>query len=387
MSTEHEGEYKVLVSLRQGGNPSEHRVTTLTILGKPELIHFSQPVADVNAGKNITFSILATPEERLTYKWYRNGEEILGVSNNDMKFFGTFLLIKKLIVQETGRTLTFEANMDMDGHTIQAQLTNPVDSIWTDEVELSVRLSPKAIILIALFIGGAFIVGVILAVIFVRRKMNQRRQISFNKATYGIEDIKYTLLPPWTAPADSKLVRKLENLPVTFSKHALTFGGEQKFNVNEEYTDTIEVKWQGGLISTLSTLQQTKKRISKRATDLEIPLLDASKKERNFTVKFHLPETPKCALSATPQDVTLDYRWRINRPSTVDSSTDNDAVHFKLKMNVATNVTALIGVEMPDIATSRIHLFGSMLMTSFWTQHRLAREDLVLFTEAITMAI
>ncbi len=246
--------------------------------------------------------------------------------------------------------MTFEATYAMDGHLISVELTNPADSITSEPVKLSVRMSDAAISMIVVFVGGALIAGVILTIIFVRRKINQRRQITYNKATYGIDDFKYRLLPAWKAPLESKLATKLDLLPVTFSKTQLTFGGETRFNVNQEYTDTIEVKWQGGFKLAISTLHQSNKRMSKKTTDLNIPLIDASKKGHNFPIIFHPPRTQKLKFTAHPDELGLDYRWRPSRPSVYDSTvTGDDTVLFKMELNVSTSVTALIGVEMPAI--------------------------------------
>eukprot|EP00029_Vermamoeba_vermiformis_P002351 TRINITY_DN1272_c0_g1_i1.p1 TRINITY_DN1272_c0_g1~~TRINITY_DN1272_c0_g1_i1.p1 ORF type:complete len:1576 (-),score=141.06 TRINITY_DN1272_c0_g1_i1:63-4790(-) len=330
VSSSLKGHYEIYIGHnRNRGSYVKRSVATLVLLGDPVLQQpiYPQPTFPIKAGNNVTLSAIASPEERMRYQWYRNGEPIEG---------------------ETGRTLSFEAEFAMNGDRISIQLTNPANSITGGEVRLNIGFSDTAIALIAVFVGSAVIASIIVAVIFVRRKINQRRQISFNKATYGIDDVKYPLLPPWVAPIESKLCTRLDLLPVTFSKTSLTFGGETRFNVNEEYTDTIEVKWQGGLKLAISTLHQTNKRTSKR-TDLNIPLIDAAQKDRNLTVIFHLPKTPKLSLTAHPDEVALDYRWRISRPSVFDASSTDDSVLFKLKLAVSTSVTALIGVELPEI--------------------------------------
>src|SRR3989338_10804496 len=146
----------------------------------------------------------------------------------------------------------------MDGDRIWVLLSNPAGVTKSDEVSLSVRFSDLAVTLIVVFLGSAVVAAVIATVIIVRRKIHQRRNISFKQATYGVDDVLYPLLKPWTPPEDSKLCRNTETLPISFSKTTLEFGRAMRIDVNEEYTDTVEFKWQGGFKSmAIPTLQQS----------------------------------------------------------------------------------------------------------------------------------
>lgn len=236
----------------------------------------------------------------------------------------------------------------MDGDRIWVLLSNPAGVTKSDEVSLSVRFSDLAVTLIVVFLGSAVVAAVIATVIIVRRKIHQRRNISFNQATYGVDDVLYPLLKPWTPPEDSKLCRNTETLPISFSKTTLEFGRAMRIDVNEEYTDTVEFKWQGGFKSmAIPTLQQSG--LHGKRAGLDIPLLSMSKEKKGFDIIFHLPESPKCSLTAEPNEVSLDYRRKSNIPSFFDASLSEDKVQFKLKMNITTSITALIGVEMPQL--------------------------------------
>ncbi len=232
----------------------------------------------------------------------------------------------------------------MNGDRIKVQVSNPAKAVYSKEVPLNVRLSDRDVSLVVVFVCSSAVVAIVVTVVYVRRKINQRRQITFHKATYGVDDVQYPLLPVWTPPEGSKLSSNITNLPVSFSKTTLTFGGTTSFEVNEEYTDTIDLNLHGGLQLALATIRQSKKLVTKKASDMNVPLVN-----KNLTVIFHAPKTPKCSLIVQPDAVTLDYNWRPSRLSSHEESSGAESVMIKLKMNVATSVTALIGVELPEL--------------------------------------
>ena len=71
-----------MISNNRGAFPVPRHVTTLSLHGGPRFqnLIYPQQRVDVQSGNQVHLSAIVLPVARLTYKWYRNNEEIPGVS-------------------------------------------------------------------------------------------------------------------------------------------------------------------------------------------------------------------------------------------------------------------------------------------------------------------
>jgi len=163
----------------------------------------------------------------------------------------------------------------------------------------SLTLRQIIFILVSCFI--VFSASVLATVIVVRRKLKERNNVTYTKATFGIDKVLYPISKTWVPPESSTLCNA-EKLPVVFSKTALDFGNHgDQFDLNAEYYDTINVHWKSSLVAK-SGVKSKKQNFDtltpdpNTPTDLGIPLLKMGKK-KSLTIIFHLPKTHKYTLT------------------------------------------------------------------------------------------
>ncbi len=146
-----------------------------------------------------------------------------------------------------------------------------------------------------------FVGTMIASVIIVRRKLKERKNITYTKATFGIDKVLYPISKTWVPPESSTLC-SAEKLPIVFSKTALDFGGHgDQFDLNAEYYDTVNIRWKSSMVAK-SGVKSKKSNFDmltpdpNSPTEMAIPLLKMGKK-KSLTIVFHVPETHKYTLT------------------------------------------------------------------------------------------
>jgi hypothetical protein len=333
LNESHVGEYFLRLGHPLFSTNYENIVAAVKLLGPPTLDRKLENVR-VKSGQTASFSVTAYPKDQLKFQWSRNGVNITE-GGNDSAF------------------VINEAHLEMDGDVFSVIAFNPAGYQTSNEVILSVDLSDSWIIFILVACFLVFAGSVVATVVIVRRKLKERKNLTYTKATFGIDKVLYPISKTWVPPETSTLCNA-EKLPIVFSKTALDFGNHgDQFDLNAEYYDTVNIRWKSSLAakSGVKSKKQNYDMLTpdpNSPTEMAIPLLKMGKK-KSLTIVFHVPETHKYTLNAEPDEIELQPRSKRRTNSETDRDSTAVDVDFSFKINITTNVSVLIGVEFPDL--------------------------------------